>query len=221
MLDLEQSAEFSSSLWSCRKRAICPLSSDVFSTSPNEPAVSKSSRWSFVGIVFHCMMMAAPRAAKNVLLNLCNGIFVKTFPNGFVLRAINGSFYRNCPPARVSFCARSLKLRFERCKSRISLGGIGVFECFGVFRRFCSKLLGCEHGTLLRDTEGGCPLKGAVMSAYWVLLTYMGTIRSNCDGYLPAQPPKFEATAPCPPVVAAIHPPYIRALRSEKVVQTG
>ncbi|MGB7691688.1 MAG: hypothetical protein WBM12_02270, partial [Pseudolabrys sp.] len=56
---------------------------------------------------------------------------------------------------------------------------IGVFECFGAFRRFFSKLFGCEHKTLLCDTEGGLPLNGAVTPAYWVLFTEYGDDRDK------------------------------------------
>src|SRR5207245_1272239 len=45
----------------CRNRAICPRSAAVSSNLPTDPAVSKTSRCSVVGKVFHCMMSAAPR----------------------------------------------------------------------------------------------------------------------------------------------------------------
>jgi hypothetical protein len=49
-----------------------------------------------------------------------------------------------------------------------------VFECFGAFRRFFSKLFDREHETLLCDTNGGLPRNGAVTPAYWVLVTVYG-----------------------------------------------
>src|SRR6185437_5038605 len=82
----EQPAGFSLSLWSCRNRAICPLSSVVCRTSPSEPAVSNSSRCSFVGIVFYCMITAA-EAAKDMLLDLSDGVFIEAFSSWLVFRA--------------------------------------------------------------------------------------------------------------------------------------
>jgi hypothetical protein len=57
-----------------RKRAICPLRSAVSNNSPIEPALSKSSLWSFVGNVFHCMIKAAP-ASQDTPLFHCQSCF--------------------------------------------------------------------------------------------------------------------------------------------------
>ena len=51
----------SSFLCLCKKRAIFALSSAVSKSSPMAPALSKSSRRSFCGKVFHCRISAAPR----------------------------------------------------------------------------------------------------------------------------------------------------------------
>jgi hypothetical protein len=81
-----------------------------------------------------------------------------------------------------------------------------VFECFGACRRFCSKLLGCEHRTVLRDTVGGLPLNGAVMSTCWVLLAVYGDDQDQLR-YLSERAGTFILrNRPLPPVVAAIHP---------------
>ena len=108
---------------------------------------------------------------------------------------------------------------------------IGVFECFGAFRRFFSKLFGREHETLLCDTEGGLPLNGAMTPAYWVLVAVYGDDQDELRRlfarfprlprlYLndfrkePAQA-FISKSRPLPPVVTAIHPQIevSRALR--------
>ena len=240
MLDPEeQSVELSSSLWSCRKRAICPLSSDVFSTSPSEPAVSKSSRWSFVGIVFHCMMTAAPRQRR-----ICSSISATVFPvegfsRGFVLRVeVSRTDYfveivRQPGLVLREFGEASLRtLQFTDFARNI-----GVFECFGAFRRFFSKLFGCEHETLLCDTEGGLPLNGAVTPAYWMLVTVYGDDQDELRRlfsrfprlprlYLksfrkePAQAP-YSGKPPPTPCGDRNSSPHSGESRSEKVAQTG
>jgi hypothetical protein len=120
-------------------------------------------------------------AAKNMLLDLCDSISLKRFPRGFVLRVeasrTNHFVKTISQPGLVlrEFGEASLRtlqlLDFAR--------NIGVFECFGAFRRFISKLFGREHETLLRDTERGLPLDGAVTPAYWVLLTRYGDDRDE------------------------------------------
>ena len=50
-----------SSLWSCRKRAICCFNSNRRAAVPIEAASSKRIRWISVGRSFHCMITAAPR----------------------------------------------------------------------------------------------------------------------------------------------------------------
>src|SRR5690348_12349330 len=55
-----------SSLWLCRKRAICPLAAPPYNNrSRTELAASNGSFCSLVGKVFHCMMSAAPRRRRS------------------------------------------------------------------------------------------------------------------------------------------------------------
>lgn len=51
-------------LFLCRKRTICPRRHAASKRSPIAAALSKSSRWSFRGKVFHCMITAVPRNRK-------------------------------------------------------------------------------------------------------------------------------------------------------------
>jgi hypothetical protein len=121
-----------------------------------------------------------PEAAKNMLLDLCDSISVDVFSRGFVLRVeVSRTDYfveivRQPGLVLREFAEASLRtLQFTDFARNI-----GVFECFGAFRRLFSKLFGYEHETLLCDTEGGLPLNGAVTPAYWMLVC-MGTIRTN------------------------------------------
>jgi hypothetical protein len=59
----------------CRNRAICPRSATVSHNFPTDPAVSKISRCSDVGKLFHCMMIAAPRQRKT-----CSSSAARTSP---------------------------------------------------------------------------------------------------------------------------------------------
>src|SRR5438105_2669589 len=56
----------------CRNRAIFPLSAFVFGKSPMELALSNSSLWSLLGMLFHCMITAAPRQRRTCSSSAAN-----------------------------------------------------------------------------------------------------------------------------------------------------
>lgn len=165
-------------------------------------------------------------AAKNMLLDVCDGTSVEAFSCGLVLclEVSRTDYFVEivCQPGLVlrEFGEASLRtlqfMDFAR--------NIGVFECFGAFRRFFSKLFGREHETLLCDTEGGLPLNGAVTPAYWVLLAIYGDdqdelryindfVGKNRHIYFEKPPP-----TPCGDRYSS---PNRGESRSEKVAQTG
>src|SRR6266480_4500568 len=143
------SAGISSSLWLCRKRAIWPLSVTVCSTSPSEPAVSKSSRCSFVGIVFHCMMTAAPRH-RSMLLDFCDSLAVEPFTERLVLgkRDLRTKHFVEIIRQPVFVLGRQAVAFHQSLDFADFARDVSIFDCFSAFCQLCR-----EHGISLYGTN--------------------------------------------------------------------
>jgi hypothetical protein len=179
-------------------------------------------------------------AAKNMLLDVCDSTSVEAFSCGFVLclEVSRTDYFVEivCQPGLVlrEFGEASLRTPQFTDFAR----NIGVFKCFGAFRRFFSKLFGREHETLLCDTEGGLPLNGAMTPAYWVLLTIYGDDQDELRRRFarfqrlarlslrcfprkgPAREP-YSKKPPPTPVGTAIHLHMYSKRALRKVAQTG
>ena len=180
-----QLAGFSPSLWLCRKRAICPRNSAVCNTSPNELAVSNSSRCNLVGILFHRMMTAAPRQRKTcssiaaiVLLSTC--FSATLFCRSDVVRAddlveiVRQPVFVICEQTEAVL--RSLMFSDLARNDRIS-------EQFGALRRFCPEFVCREHRTCSpRPPNNRCPAL-ALLLIFGRCRAYMGMARSNCEDW--------------------------------------
>jgi hypothetical protein len=145
------SAGISSSLWLCSERAIWPLSVTVCSTSPSEPAVSNSSRCSFVGIVFHCMMTAAPRHRRT-----CSSIFATALLSSRSPRASSSGKHVCRTDHFVEIIRqpvlvlRQQALAFHRSLDFANFArDVSIFDSFSTFCHFRPKLLCREHGISL------------------------------------------------------------------------
>jgi len=153
-------------------------------TSPREPAVSKSPRCSFVGIVFHCIMTAAPRHRR-----ICSSISVTAllssrFPTASSLESTCREWinFSKLSASQSSFWANKPKLFTDRSNSRISPGTSVFFidsALSAAFVRKCSavNIKACASVTRVERVA----LNGAAMSGYWMLQLHMGTLTSNYD----------------------------------------
>jgi hypothetical protein len=100
---------------------------------------------------------------------------------------------------------------------------IGMFECFGTFRRFFRNCLAANMRRSQYDTEGGLPLNGAVTPAYWVRVIVHGDDQDELrylNDFVGKNRHIYSEKPPLPPCGDRNSSPNRGESRSEKVVQT-
>jgi len=167
------------SLCLCRKRAICPFSAPASSSSPTELALSKSSRRSFVGIVFQHMMTASPRrlrirSSSSAKVSVGAPSLTNVLPQLFARQpaaSATAVCTRSNPPSPAgeppSLSHASIACRVEESRDPSSKT-IAKSPNFSVFS-------GNRLGEYIHMTSPSCRARARFP------LSHMGTARPNCE----------------------------------------